>query len=91
VAARETIARQRPHEDRKVTIEDLRRISAVASDIDDKEVLAAAWDETDHLLASPENARRLSAAIASLDASHSAPSDTNEAPTTHRPERSDEQ
>ncbi len=47
--------------------------------------------ETEYLLRSPENARRLMEAIARLNASHSEPSDTNEAPTTHRPERSDEE
>jgi PHD/YefM family antitoxin component YafN of YafNO toxin-antitoxin module len=53
--------------------------------------VGAREDETDYLLRSPENARRLMAALDSLDARHSAPSNTNEAPTIHRPEGSDEQ
>lgn len=47
--------------------------------------------ETDYLLRSPENARRLLAAIERDKASQPAPSDTSGAPTAHRPERSDEQ
>lgn len=90
-AARQAIALQlRAHEDRKVTIDDLSRAAAAGSDLDDPEVTAAAWDETDYLLRSPENPRRLREAIARLDASHGAPSDSTEAPTTHRPERSEE-
>ena len=72
-------------------LNDAARRLAAASDLDDSEVMADAWDETDHLLSSPENARRLMEAIDSLDASHPGPSDTNEAPTTHRPERSEEE
>ncbi|MEW5813078.1 MAG: tyrosine-type recombinase/integrase [Actinomycetota bacterium] len=47
--------------------------------------------ETDYLLQSPENARRLIAAVERDKASQSAPPDTTEAPTKHRPEGSDEQ
>lgn len=47
--------------------------------------------ETDYLLRSPENARRLLAAVERDRASQFAPSDTTEAPTTHRPEGSDQQ
>lgn len=50
----------------------------------------AKGDETDYLLRSPENARRLMEAVARDKGSHPLPSDTNEAPTTHRPERSEE-
>lgn len=82
---------QKPPVARKVTIDDLRRMSAAALDLDDPEVMAAAWDETEYLLSSPENARRLMEAMGRDKASHPAPSNTNEAPTTHRPERSDEQ
>lgn len=49
----------------------------------------AKGDETDYLLRSPENARRLMEAVARDKRNHPAPSDTKEAPTTHRPERSD--
>lgn len=47
--------------------------------------------ETDYLLRSPENARRLMAAIERDKGSQPAPSDATEAPTKHRPEGSDEQ
>ena len=47
--------------------------------------------ETDYLLRSPENARRLMAAIERDKASYSAQSGASEAPTKHRPERSEEQ
>jgi hypothetical protein len=86
-AARVAIAHQRAQEDRKVTTQDLRRAAAAGSDLDDPEVTAAAWDETEYLLRSPENARRLREAIARLDASHGAPPDTTQAPTKHRPEQ----
>ncbi|BBZ19014.1 hypothetical protein MGAD_33490 [Mycolicibacterium gadium] len=49
----------------------------------------ATGDQTDYLLRSPENARRLMEAVARDKGSHPEPSDTNEAPTTHRPERSE--
>lgn len=45
-------------------------------------------DETDYLLDSPENARRLMEAAA-RDASHSMSIDTSEAPTKRRPERNE--
>lgn len=48
-------------------------------------------DETEYLLNSPENARRLTDAVAHDKARQSAPTDTSEAPTKHRPEGSDEQ
>ncbi len=82
-AARLTLAYQRGEQDFGSAI------TAGGEELDAED--CAAGDETDHLLASPENARRLLAAIVSLGASHSAPSDINEAPTTHRPERSGEQ
>ncbi len=47
-------------------------------------------DETDYLLRSTENARRLMEAVERDKGSHPEPSDTKEAPTAHRPERSDE-
>lgn len=47
--------------------------------------------DTDYLLRAPDNARRLLEAVARDKASQSAPPDTSEAPTTHRPEGSDEQ
>lgn len=50
----------------------------------------AKGDETDYLLRSPENARRLMEAVARDKGGHPVPSDTKEAPTTHRPERSEE-
>ena len=50
----------------------------------------AKGDETDYLLRSPENACRLMEAVARDKGSHPVPSDTKEAPTTHRPERSEE-
>lgn len=49
----------------------------------------ATGDETDYLLRSPENARRLMEGVARDKGSHPVPSDTNEGPTTHRPERSE--
>ena len=45
-------------------------------------------DETEYLLRSPANARRLLAAVERDKASQSVPSDTSEAPTKHRPEGS---
>lgn len=47
--------------------------------------VGAREDATDHLLSSPENARRLMEAVA-RDARHSSPFETSEAPTMHRPE-----
>lgn len=47
--------------------------------------------ETDYLLRAPENARRLLEAVARDKTSQPAPSDASETPTTHRPERSEEQ
>lgn len=47
--------------------------------------------ETDYLLRSPENARRLLEAVARDKPSQPAPSDASEAPTKHRPEGSDGQ
>lgn len=47
--------------------------------------------ETDYLLRSPENARRLLEAVARDKPSQPAPSDASEAPTMHRPEGSDGQ
>ena len=48
-------------------------------------------DETEDLLDSPENARRLTDAVARDKVCQSTPTDTSEAPTKHRPEGSDEQ
>ncbi len=93
-AARLSIVQQRARDDRKVTNDDLRRVAAAASDLDDPEVMAAAWDETEYLLSSPENAHRLmeaTEAMGGVKATQPAPSNTNEAPTAHRPERSDEE
>jgi len=60
--------------------------SAVAED-DEYESSA----ETAYLLRSPENARRLMDAVARDKARHPEPSDTKEAPTVHRPERSEDE
>lgn len=64
---------------------------AVLDAIDAARDDSGVWEETDYLLSSPENARRLMEAIAGLNANDSTPSDTNKAPTTHRPGRSDEE
>ncbi len=47
--------------------------------------------ETAYLLRSPDNARRLRDAVARDKASHPEPSGTKEAPTIHRPERSEDE
>ncbi|AZP81970.1 tyrosine-type recombinase/integrase [Mycobacterium avium subsp. paratuberculosis] len=102
-AARLTIAVQRARQDREARIEGelgqqpgyIEQLEYDAAhpenavEVDGEQ--ASARDETEYLLSSPENARRLLEALGRDKAIHPAPSDTTEAPTTHRPERSDEQ